>query len=462
MTRKITISSLARGSFLGLLFLFTPFAIANENDDSNIIALKAVSSAFRKVAKEVTPSVVTIETSWEVDSSQKNAPHPFFRYFGPQDMPTQKGAGSGVIFDKAGHIITNSHVIDGASKIEVVMNDDSRYEAELVGHDPKTDLALLKIEAKDLIPAIYGNSDTVEVGDWAIAIGNPLGFSQSVTVGIISAKGRHGLRRASDMAYEDFIQTDASINQGNSGGPLCNIDSEVIGINSMIASQSGGSQGLGFTIPINMAVHIINQLINDGEIQRGFLGVQIDDISKSLASQFDYDSTKGAFINEVLPDSPAALAGLESGDIIIKINDKEITNSHDLRNIVSQNSPGEKVALEVFRNGRSTETSVTLGTLDVFGRDSSLLGMSLREINEEEAALYRTSSGLLITEIRADSPAANAGLQVNMVIASVDRKSINSLEEFRLAVVKSTKGVDKDVLLYIKTPNSAFFIVLEK
>ena len=451
-------------SFIPTMGLFVALAIVPFSSvfaESDISYLKSVSSAFRDVSKKVKPSVVTIETTWKADQRQV-AQHPFFRHFGPQELPPQKGAGSGVIYDTEGHIITNSHVIDGADKIEVILNDKRRFDAELVGKDPKTDLALLKIEAKDLIPAKYGDSDVVEVGDWAVAIGNPLGFSQTVTVGIISAKGRHGLRQQNEGAYEDFIQTDASINQGNSGGPLCNLDSEVIGINSMIASQSGGSQGLGFTIPVNMAKNIVEQLINSGEIKRGFLGVQIGDVSKSLAQQFGFESTDGAFINEVVSDSPAEAGGLEIGDIIVELEGKKISSSHDLRNSVSQKSPGTTVSMEIFRNAGKKTIEVTLGSLDGYGGDGSLLGMSLRSLKPEEGSQFRSESGLFITAVKPESPAVKAGLQAGMVIISVDRKNVSSVEDFRKVVSASLKEQDKEVLLYVKTPSGAFFTVVKK
>ncbi len=449
-------------AFVAFLTVGTSFTLSAK--EQAIESLMAVSHAFREVAKSVTPSVVTIETIYTGRTDQEGEVHPFFRYFGPQQDAPQRGAGSGVIYDLEGHIITNAHVIDGASEIEVVLSDGKRVKTELVGSDPKTDLAVIRfVDYKDFKSAKMGDSDKAQVGDWVIAIGNPLGFSHTVTHGIVSAKGRSGLRDASEGAYENFIQTDAAINQGNSGGALCNLKGEVIGINSMIASQSGGSQGLGFTIPINMAKRIIDQLINNGEIQRGFLGVMIDDINKVLAEQFGFNGHEGAFVDQVSEGSPADEAGLQSGDIILELEGKKIKNSSMLRNQVSQFSPGAKVKMMIFRDGDKEAVDAVLGSLEGLAQGwISSLGIKVRPLNEDELEEFPVEKGLVITTVENNSPGMRAGLQKDMVISTIDRKPISTVGEFRSRVRDSLKGDDDAALLYVYTQKHGFYVVVEE
>ena len=356
-------------------------------------------------------------------------------------------------------------MIDGASEIEVVLSGGKRVKAELVGSDSGTDLAVIRfLDYEDFKAAEMGDSDKAQVGDWVIAIGNPLGFSHTVTHGIVSAKGRSGLRDKSEEAYEDFIQTDAAINQGNSGGALCNLKGEVIGVNSMIASQSGGSQGLGFTIPINMARRIADQLIENGEIRRGFLGVIIKDVNSMLAKQFEYSGHEGAFVNQVSEGSPADNAGIQSGDIILELEGKKIKNKSMLRNKVSQSAPGSKVELLIFRDGRKEAIEATLGSLDgkLQGGVSSILGIKVRPLKEEELKDFPVDQGFVITDVENNSPGMNAGLQENMVISTVDRKPISSVGEFRSKVRQSLNEDDGAVMLYVYTQKNGFYVVVEK
>jgi len=368
-----------------------------------------------------------------------------------------------VIYNQEGYIITNNHVVSNAKSIKVKLFDGRKIDAVLVGEDPQTDIAVLKIEEKNIVAAEYGDSDKVEVGEWAIAIGNPLGFSHSVTVGIISAKGRSELRERSENAYEDFIQTDAAINQGNSGGPLCNIYGKVIGINSMIASSSGGSQGLGFTIPINMVKHIVDQLVANGEIKRGFLGVYIKDLDEQLSKHFDYNKLEGAFIESVTFDSPADIGGLKSGDIVLKINEKKIFSSKDLRNIVSMKGPGTKVEMEVFRDGKTKKLSVKIGSQQSAApKVKTSLGLTVKRASEEILEKFRLKNGVVIENVTAGSPAHKAGLKSGLVIVSVDRRPVEDPGDFFNRVSSSLKGADNEVLLHVRSIQSGFYIVLEK
>jgi serine protease Do len=431
------------------------------NMGSPIAALEAVSSAFSDVAKRVTPTVVTIETMYRATAQPQ---HPMFRQWAPQrQRQVPRGSGSGVIYDHQGHIITNAHVIADASSMEVVLSDGRRIEATLVGQDPKTDLAVIKVDPSktDLVKASYGNSDHLDVGDWVIAIGNPLGFSHTVTHGIVSAKSRSGLRNDLEGAYEDFIQTDASINQGNSGGPLCNLYGEVIGINSMIASQSGGSQGLGFAIPINMARRIVDQLINTGEVQRGFLGVLIKDMTLELAQQFGSDSHEGALVDEVMPDGPAERGGIQSGDIVVALNGESIKNSMDLRNNISQTSPESEVNLKLVRDGKTIDLKVKLGSLEKTGNGGDLLGMRVQPMDPQAMERYRVENGVIIEEVAAGSPSSEAGLKPQMVVVSVDRKPVLHPDDFNRLVSESLKGDDDAVLLYVRTATHGFYLVVK-
>lgn len=453
------VKKVAQGLMVGLLAL--PLAqaplMAKEATSKSLQHLQGISAAFSSVAKKVMPSVVTVETVYAPRGRQQV--NPFFRQAPQQQSP--RGSGSGVAYDDEGHIITNAHVIDGAKDIEVVMRDGRRLSAELVGMDPKTDLAVIKVGKGEIPKAGFGNSDEMDVGDWVIAIGNPLGFSHTVTHGIVSAKGRSGLRNDMEGAYENFIQTDASINQGNSGGPLCNLQGDVIGINSMIASQSGGSQGLGFSIPINMALSIVDQLINSGEVKRGFLGVGIKDLTQDLAEQFGYEGHEGAFIDEVVPDSPASRAGLLGGDIVITLDGKKVGSSTQLRNTVSQIAPGTKVDLMIVRDGQKKGMVVTLGSLDQAAGTKDLLGLDVRALDPEELDRYRVENGVMIEGVLEGSPAAQSGLRPKMIVINVDRKPVNRPDDFYRMVSESLKGADDAVLLYVRTSTQGFYLVVK-
>ena len=452
--------------FLPRTFLIATLALplgsgmlmAKSNEVMTAVAqLESVSAAFSSVAKKVTPTVVTIETTYE--QAEVRPANPFFRQLAPQQQ-APRGSASGVIYDNLGNIITNAHVVEEATDIEVVLNDGRRLKAELVGQDPKTDLAVIKVKSDKLDVASYGDSDAMDVGDWVIAIGNPLGFSHTVTHGIISATGRSGLRNDLVGAYEDFIQTDASINQGNSGGPLCNLRGEVIGINSMIASQTGGSQGLGFSIPINMARRIVDQLILHGQVQRGFLGVMIKDMSPELAQQFGTQAHEGALIDEVGPNSPAEQAGLKSGDIVVGLEGKDINNSTELRNRISQMTPGLAVNLKIIRDGVDKTIKVTLGSLDGANGGKDLLGLSVKPLEGEIMDRLRLEHGVMIENVAPNSPAMNAGLRPQMVITNVDRKAVNQPDDFNRLVSESLKGDDHAVLLYVRTVSQGYYLVV--
>jgi serine protease Do len=298
----------------------------------------------------------------------------------PLNMPPQQGIGSGVIVPQDGYILTNNHVIDNADEVRVVMNDGREYTAKVVGRDPKSDVAVIKIEGKDDLPTVpLADSEKVEVGDVVLAVGNPFGIGQTVTKGIVSATGRGG---AVGLDYEDFIQTDAAINPGNSGGALVDVDGRLIGINTAILSRSGGNQGIGFAIPVNLAHDVMESLVTDGVVTRGFLGVMIQDLTPALAEQFNVEEgTRGAVVGDVTPKSPADKAGLKSGDVIVDFNGKKVRDSRHLKLEVARTKPGESVPLKVIRDGKTKELTVTVKELP--GTEHASTTQNLRRMTTE-------------------------------------------------------------------------------
>ena len=342
--------------------------------------LRQTGQAFRAVAKEVSPAVVFIQVEKTTEQPQMspfaspfNGPFGddfFRRFFGtpPQGhghgtMPKRemRAQGSGFIISPDGLIMTNNHVVGGADKVTVRLHDGREFTAKVVGTDPPTDVAVIKIDANDLPVAQLGDSDKLEVGDWVLAIGNPFGLSHTLTAGIVSAKGRSGIGLAD---YENFIQTDAAINPGNSGGPLVNLDGQVVGINTAIFSRSGGYMGIGFAIPINMAKQIRDQLVENGTVTRGQLGVYIQDLTDDLAQSFGLKDSKGILISKVIEDSPAAKAGLKQGDIVLKADGKPVGKVNEFRNGIAMTAPGTVVRLDILRNGKPEQIKVTIGKRD--------------------------------------------------------------------------------------------------
>jgi serine protease Do len=452
-------------------------AIAAE--DQGIDTLKKTSKAFSGIAKKVTPAVVAVkvEKTMTSNSEMSNSPFDdefFRRFFGPQFSPRgqqprsekREGQGSGFIISADGYILTNNHVVADVDKITVVLKDGRKLEAKVIGTDDKSEVALIKVEAKDLPIVELGDSDELEVGEWVIAIGNPFGLSETVTVGIVSAKGRQiGI---TDGGYEDFIQTDAAINPGNSGGPLLNIDGKVIGINTAIISQSGGYMGVGLAIPINMAKLIKDQLMTSGKVERGYIGVTMnpEGLTQELAESFGLDKNVGVLVTEVEPESPAAKAGLKQGDVILKMNGKEVRSNESLRNTISLMAPGTKIDLVVFRDGKERDIKVEVGSLSKskFGMEMSdvgkKLGLSVVPINSDAARQMNVKGeqGLVVAEVKSNSPAEEVGLEPGMVILSVNRVYVNTVAEFNKALEGSAKT--KKAVLLVKTGRFSQYVVL--
>jgi serine protease Do len=436
--------------------------------------LQSLSTAFRDVAKKVSPAVVYISTEQTVKGRQvPDQFRDFFddeffrRFFGVPEQREykQRGLGSGFIVREEGYILTNNHVVEKAEKIKVTLPDKREFKAEVIGTDPKTDVAVIKIEGDDFQTASLGDSDTIEVGDWAIAIGTPFGLSQTVTAGIISASGRANI---GIVDYENFIQTDAAINPGNSGGPLVNIDGEVVGINTAIFSRSGGYQGIGFAIPINMAKNIMDSLITKGKVVRGWLGVMIQPVTQEIAKSFGLEEATGTLIGDVLKDGPAEKAGFERGDVIISFDGQPIDGPNTLRNIVAQTEVGKKVSVAVIRDGKEKTIEVTVGEQDA-GMQASVetpsatpekSGLTVQELTPEVANQlgYTDDEGVVISDIEAGSSASEAGLRRGDLIKEVNRHPIKSLSDYNEAM--SAVGEDESFLLLIRRGDSTIYIVV--
>ena len=412
---------------------------------------------FVQLAKDLKPAVVNISTAKTVQNRTPNFHGPgspggdlfeefFERFFeGMPQMPRkQSSLGSGFIISEDGYILTNDHVVDGADEIKVKLSDGREFNAEVRGLDPKLDLALIKVEAKEELPvAKLGDSETIQVGEWVMAIGNPFGLEQTVTVGIVSAKGRV----IGAGPYDDFIQTDASINPGNSGGPLFNVKGEVVGINTAIVA---GGQGIGFAIPVNMAKQIIPQLRDEGHVTRGWLGVTVQALNKELAESFGLEENRGALVNEVIKDSPADKAGLERGDIILEYNGTKIDELNDLPRLVAATKVGDTVKVQIYRDGKERTVKVTIGKLDegrpaVAGADKesgSALGVTVANITPELAERFSLEGqeGVLITKIDPEGPASKANLRVGDLIIEADGKEIASVSDFESLVSDLPSG----------------------
>jgi serine protease Do len=437
---------------------------------------KTAPESFAPLVKTLTPAVVNINTTKVVEHSghpfgfygspfQHDPFDEFFnRFFGqmPHRKFKQRSLGSGFIISADGFIITNNHVIEDADEIKVTLSDEKDYPARIIGTDVKTDLALLKIEVDhDLPVAELGDSDDLEVGDWVIAIGNPFGLERTVTAGIVSARGRV----IGSGPYDDFIQTDASINPGNSGGPLFNLDGEVVGINTAIVASG---QGIGFAIPVNMAKDLLPQL-KTGKVSRGWLGVQIQKVTPELAESFGLKEETGALVADVVADSPAAKAGLKTGDIIIAFNGRPVDEMNDLPRMVAAVPPGEKVTVTFLRDGREKRVTVTLGELEkgemaAAGGDDTgvaeVLGLSVRQVTSEIAAYYHLSveQGVVITDVDPDGLGAEGGLRPGDLLLQVNDEKIETVKDFQRAVEKAKQN--KLIRFLVQRQHGRLFVVL--
>ena len=452
----------------------------------NISYAKNAPETFADLAEKLSPSVVNISTTTVVKQKSREMPSfppgsPFEDFFKQFDKPGNKkrraqSLGSGFIIDETGYIITNNHVIDNAEKIMVILFDDTSFEAKVVGKDPKTDVALLKIDPKktNLKAVKFGDSNKLRVGDWVMAIGNPFGFGGTVTAGIVSARGRN-----LSGSYDDYIQTDASINRGNSGGPLFDMKGNVVGINTAIFSQSGGSVGIGFAVSSNLAKQVTDQLKQYGRTKRGWLGVLIQEITEEIAETLGMKTARGALVSSATQGGPAEKAGVKTGDVIIKFNDIEIKNMKELPKVVAGTSVGKSVPVVILREGKELTLNVTLGELELAEKENLIgqtskknvkakeydkLGFTAEELSEENKSKYNLKNidvGVVITSVKNDSSAQQAGLSVGMVIMRVGQIEVNTLDIIDNEIKNAVKQKRKALLLLVKVENGTRFVALE-
>jgi Do/DeqQ family serine protease len=434
--------------------------------------------SYAGIVDHVTPAVVTIQSERRVRQISQQLPDvPWLREFfnqrgerfDPRQMPERRegGLGSGVIVRADGYILTNNHVVDGAEKVTVELSDGRTFTADVVGSDRPTDLAVLKVDGKNLQTLSLGDSDGVRVGDVVLAVGNPLGIGQTVTMGIVSAKGRATVG-AGDGSFENFIQTDAPINRGNSGGALVNTRGELVGINSQILSPSGGNIGIGFAIPANLARNVMTQLIDHGEVRRSMIGVTIQPVTSDLARSLGLSDVRGALVNSVQAGGPAAKAGLQRGDVITAVNGTEVKDTNALRNTVAHMAPGTRVSVSVVRDGSEKTFDVTLAELESSGRaargdsrpadDETGFGLSVQPLTPDEAKQAGVKSGLVVGAVDPSGRAASAGLRPGDIIVEVDRKPVTSANALRDALGEG----NRPALLLVQRNGTTLFLTLER
>jgi len=434
----------------------------------------ALPGSFSELVKPLSPSVVNIsfekvikdQTQGQIPLGPDDPMRDFFeRFFGqqmPQQDSKQRGLGTGFIIDKDGFILTNNHVVEQTDELKVRLSDEKEYDAKIIGRDPKTDLALIKIDAqKPLTPLVLGDSDSLEVGDWVLAIGNPFGLGNTVTAGIVSAK----YRQIGGGPYDNFIQTDASINPGNSGGPLLDMNGKVIGVNSVIFSQSGGNIGIGFAIPINMAKQLLPQL-RKGKVSRSWLGVMIQNITPELKTKLGLGTDEGALVSDVVSGGPAEKAGIKRGDVILQFDGKAIRNSRDLPFLVASTPIGKTVAVEVMRDNKRMNLQVKTEELREEGEavppseTRPQLGMEFQEITPEMAKNYglSRSSGVIIVKVESGSPAEEAGLAAGDIIVEIDKKPVKDLKTLNSLLAGIKEG--HTILFLIDRGGSTVFLTL--
>ncbi len=476
---------LIRGTFaLALLLANGPGILQAQNAD-DLEALIRTSKTRAALVQKVQKAVVHIKVEKFMNKSQGqslNNPldlynEEFFKRFfpgirppqqAPQQPFRQEGMGSGSIISNDGYILTNHHVVGEADRIRVKLYDGSEVKARLIGTDPESDIAVIKIDRKNLYALPVGNSKEILVGESVIAVGNPFGLTQTVTFGIVSAKGRTNV---GINEYENFIQTDAAINPGNSGGPLVNLRGEIIGVNSAIFTRSGGYQGIGFAVPINMARRIMEDLIEKGSVSRGWLGVGIQDINEDLAQAFKLDKTTGSLITGVMKNTPADRAGLKRGDVVVELNKEPITNSNQLRNEIANAGANSEIELKIIRDSnemyftlRLDERPKQLGrvTIKPAPAQENPMGLVVEQLTAEMAEEMKldVSSGVVIKEVKPNSPAASVGLAAGMIIQEINRQPVTTISDFNQ--IAASINLEEGVLLLVSINGSSRFVTLKK
>jgi serine protease Do len=480
----LVIAGLIAGIVVSARWDMMPVAVSQEAPKAAAPVVGATPPNFVAVVKAATPAVVNIATTRTVRQGQGDMSplmeDPFFRHFFGEEffrrfqIPKERrenSLGSGVIVSADGYIITNNHVIAKADEIKVLLNDKREFAGKIVGTDPKTDLAVVKINATGLPNIPWGDSDKLEVGEYVLAIGNPFALNSTVTLGIVSAVGRANVGIAD---YEDFIQTDAAINPGNSGGAMVNTRGELVGINTAIFSRSGGYMGIGFAVPANMARTVMDSLIKSGKVVRGWLGVSIQEVTPDLAKQFGLTEAKGALVSEVLPDSPAAAAGLKSGDVILGFNGKRIDSPGTLRNTVAATAVGSKVKIEAWRDKKTVtaQAKITEQPKEIAevgdesasgdGAQTALAGVEVRALTPDIAGqlnLPKGATGVVVSGVAPGSAAEAAGLQPGDVITEIGKDAVRNLADFKRASGKLKKK--ESVLIKLIRNGGKLFIVIK-
>jgi len=455
-------------------FKTEPPITANQN-------IKALNESFVEISKAITPSVVFIDVTTAAKKNDENNKDKNFEFFfGPDfkmDQPPQHGSGSGVIISKDGYIMTNNHVVKDASDkgIKVVLTDKREFTAKLVGTDPNTDIAVIKIEADNLTVASVGNSDDVQVGQWVLAVGNPLGLNNTVTAGIVSALGRNINISGDTYAINNFIQTDAVINPGNSGGALVDINGAVIGINAAIQTTNGFYQGYGFAIPINIAKSVASELIKTGKIERGYIGVSIKDVDTKEAKGLGLDKAKGVIVENVIKGGAGEEAGVKSGDVILSVDGKEVNAANQLQTVIGSHKPGEQVTLSIFRDGKTISLPVKLKPRDdsqpltdnsaqkkddetqMNSKKFDEVGFSVTDITSSIKKQYDVEYGVLVNNVVNYSEAFNRGLRAGLVIVEADKSKIDSPD--KLASIMNDRKKGDIVVLKVVTPTKDIRLV---
>jgi serine protease Do len=453
--------------------LSSAYAAGPKISQDAIDLLSKESQAMAEIASVVKPAVVNISTTRIIKTEGVQSPFfndPFFRRFfgnefgqsGRQQKHKQASLGSGVIVDKRGYILTNNHVVKGADEIKVRLSDNREFKGKVIGVDPKTDLAVVKIDASHLPSLKWGDSDKLKAGETVLAVGNPFGLNQTVTSGIVSATGRANVGIAD---YEDFIQTDAPINPGNSGGALVNVRGELVGINTAIFSTTGGYQGIGFAIPSNMARVVMDSLVKEGKVVRGWLGVAVQEITPDLAKEFDIAGETGVLVADITENSPAERAGLQRGDVIIGYEGKEVDEPTTLRNMVASTPPGKTAEIKIVRDGKTRTLSVTIAQLPLESQkmgsfDNLLSGVYVQNMSPDMKrglGISKNISGVIITDVQGGSPASGV-LANNDVILEINRKKIQSVEDYN-SVVSGIKS-DQSILLLIYRNGTTIYTTL--
>jgi len=477
---KIKKAARSKKTFFTIIFIISAFLVIVNFYPASVSEAKiySIPESFTDLVKTASPAVVNIRTVKTIKGGGRVYRHFFNSPFGKQDPFNdffdkffgnefqrdfkQRSLGSGFIIDKEGYIVTNNHVIEDADKIKVKLKNGKEFDAEIVGRDPNTDIALIKIKSKNNLPVVkLGASDALKVGQWVVAIGSPFGLEHTVTAGIVSAKGRI----IGSGPYDDFLQTDASINPGNSGGPLINMKGEVIGINTAIIASG---QGIGFAIPINHAKRIVDQLKSSGEVTRGWLGVGIQDLNKELAEYYGIKDKKGVLITEVFPGDPADKAGIKPKDIVLSINGKKVENTRELSKLVADTSVGDIVKIKVLRNGveKTFKVKITKRKDEMIARQTPSkgnnyeLGIRVSEVTPEIARRFNINEadGIIVIDVESESQGAKAGVRIGDIIKEINHKTIKTIKDYKQEIKKLRKG--SSVQLFIKRINGSFDVVM--